>query len=114
MVAAVVLTGEVGKRELADVCRAHLADFKVPRQFFFVAEIPRTATGKTQRRQDVEAGRPLEVEALVGAVVELGRQLGVPVPPWKSWASSPGSSTSRCGKSRLVTVRTSTASHWPS
>ena len=30
--------------------------------------------------QDVEAGRPLEVEALVGAVVELGHQLAVPVP----------------------------------
>jgi 2-dehydropantoate 2-reductase len=30
--------------------------------------------------QDVDAGRPLEVEALVGSVVELGRRLGVPVP----------------------------------
>ena len=27
-------------------CREHLADFKVPRQLFFVTEIPRTATGK--------------------------------------------------------------------
>lgn len=31
--AAVVLKGEVGKRELADFCREHMADFKVPRQF---------------------------------------------------------------------------------
>jgi 2-dehydropantoate 2-reductase len=30
--------------------------------------------------QDVEAGRPLEVEALVGSVVELGHRLAVPVP----------------------------------
>jgi 2-dehydropantoate 2-reductase len=30
--------------------------------------------------QDVEAGRPLEVEALVGSVVELGRLLEVPTP----------------------------------
>ena len=35
---------------------------------------------RTSMLQDVEAGRPLEVEALVGSVVELGRQLGVPTP----------------------------------
>ncbi|HXM57446.1 MAG TPA: acyl--CoA ligase [Candidatus Dormibacteraeota bacterium] len=48
--AAVVLSGEVEKRELTDFCRQYLADFKVPRQLFFVTEIPRTATGKIQRR----------------------------------------------------------------
>jgi len=48
--AAVVLKGEVEKRELADFCRQHLADFKIPRQFFFVDDIPRTSTGKIQRR----------------------------------------------------------------
>jgi oxalate---CoA ligase len=50
--AAVVLKGDgvVGKRELADFCRQHLADFKVPRQFFYVDHIPRTSTGKIQRR----------------------------------------------------------------
>ncbi|HXM57445.1 MAG TPA: 2-dehydropantoate 2-reductase [Candidatus Dormibacteraeota bacterium] len=35
---------------------------------------------RTSMLQDVEAGRPLEVEALVGSVVELAGQLGVPVP----------------------------------
>jgi 2-dehydropantoate 2-reductase len=30
--------------------------------------------------QDVEAGRPLEIEALVGAVVELGRLTETPTP----------------------------------
>ena len=35
---------------------------------------------KTSMLQDVEAGRPLEVEALVGAVVELGRLTGTPTP----------------------------------
>jgi 2-dehydropantoate 2-reductase len=35
---------------------------------------------KTSMLQDVEAGRPLEVEALVGSVVELAGQLDVPVP----------------------------------
>lgn len=35
---------------------------------------------RTSMLQDVEAGRPLEVEALVGSVVELGQQHGVAVP----------------------------------
>jgi len=48
--AAVVLKGEVGKQDLADFCRQHLADFKIPRQLFFVDDIPRTSTGKIQRR----------------------------------------------------------------
>jgi 2-dehydropantoate 2-reductase len=30
--------------------------------------------------QDVEAGRPMEIEALVGAVVELGRLTETPTP----------------------------------
>jgi 2-dehydropantoate 2-reductase len=40
------------------------------------------ATGehKTSMLQDLEAGRPLEVDALVGAVVELADGAGVPVP----------------------------------
>lgn len=35
---------------------------------------------KTSMLQDYEAGRPLELDALVGAVVELGRLVGVPTP----------------------------------
>ena len=35
---------------------------------------------KTSMLQDYEAGRPMEVEAVVGAVVELGERLGVPMP----------------------------------
>lgn len=35
---------------------------------------------KTSMLQDFEAGRPLELDALVGAVVELGDRVGVPVP----------------------------------
>lgn len=35
---------------------------------------------RTSMLQDVESGRPLEVEALVGSVVELAAQLSVPVP----------------------------------
>jgi 2-dehydropantoate 2-reductase len=35
---------------------------------------------KTSMLQDIEAGRPTEVDALVGAVAELGRLVGVPTP----------------------------------
>jgi 2-dehydropantoate 2-reductase len=35
---------------------------------------------KTSMLQDFEAGRPMELEAVVGAVVELGDRLGVPLP----------------------------------
>jgi 2-dehydropantoate 2-reductase len=35
---------------------------------------------KTSMLQDYEAGRPLELEAVVGAVVELGERLGLPMP----------------------------------
>src|SRR5205814_10219713 len=35
---------------------------------------------RTSMLQDLEAGRPMEVEAVVGAVVELGDRLGVPMP----------------------------------
>lgn len=35
---------------------------------------------KTSMLQDFEAGRPLELDALVGAVTELGRLTGVPTP----------------------------------
>jgi 2-dehydropantoate 2-reductase len=34
---------------------------------------------KTSMLQDVEAGRPMELEAIVGAVVELGLKLGLPM-----------------------------------
>ena len=35
---------------------------------------------KTSMLQDLEAGRPIEIEAIVGAVVELGDRLDVPMP----------------------------------
>jgi 2-dehydropantoate 2-reductase len=40
----------------------------------------RVGEHRTSMLQDVDAGRPLEVEALVGSVVELAAQLGVAVP----------------------------------
>jgi len=39
---------------------------------------------KTSMLQDLEAGRPLELEAVVGAVVELGERLGLPMPHTRS------------------------------
>ena len=48
--AAVVLNGSADQKELISFCRAHLADFKCPRVIHIVDEIPRTATGKIQRR----------------------------------------------------------------
>jgi len=35
---------------------------------------------KTSMLQDYEADRPMEIEAIVGAVIELGERLGVPMP----------------------------------
>ena len=35
---------------------------------------------KTSMLQDLEAGRPMEIDAVVGAVVELGERLDVPMP----------------------------------
>src|SRR6202041_3862322 len=35
---------------------------------------------KTSMLQDLEAGRPMELEALVGAVVELGERVGLSMP----------------------------------
>lgn len=39
-----------------------------------------TGAHRTSMLQDLEAGRPLEIDALVGAVVELADGAGVPVP----------------------------------
>jgi 2-dehydropantoate 2-reductase len=35
---------------------------------------------KTSMLQDLEAGRPMELEAVVGAVLEIGERLGIPMP----------------------------------
>ena len=35
--------------ELRDFARAHLAHFKVPSEFHFLSELPKTATGKIQK-----------------------------------------------------------------
>lgn len=45
-----------------------------------IAGAERVGAHKTSMLQDVEQGKPLEIEALVGAVVELGRLTGTPTP----------------------------------
>jgi acyl-CoA synthetase (AMP-forming)/AMP-acid ligase II len=48
--AAVVLIAPATEKELLAYCRERLADFKVPKRLYFVESIPRTPTGKVQRR----------------------------------------------------------------
>jgi len=53
-VAAFVIlkTGETASEEdLINFCRAHLADFKCPKRVYFVADIPKGATGKLLKRE---------------------------------------------------------------
>lgn len=49
--AAVTLAGAAGERELIDYCRERLAAFKVPETVHVLDAIPRTATGKVQRKR---------------------------------------------------------------
>ena len=48
--AAVVLRGPATDKELIAFARERLADYKVPKKLYIVEQIPRTATGKIQRR----------------------------------------------------------------
>jgi oxalate---CoA ligase len=49
--AAVTLTAPVEATQLIEHCRQHLAAFKVPSSITIMDQIPRTATGKVQRRR---------------------------------------------------------------
>jgi acyl-CoA synthetase (AMP-forming)/AMP-acid ligase II len=49
--AAVTLRADVDERRLLDHCRERLAAFKVPERIRIVDAIPRTPTGKLQRRR---------------------------------------------------------------
>ncbi|HYL98214.1 MAG TPA: AMP-dependent synthetase, partial [Blastocatellia bacterium] len=48
--AAVVLKADATELELIAHCKSLMADFKTPKVVYIVSEIPRTATGKIQRR----------------------------------------------------------------
>jgi len=45
-----------------------------------IAGAAKVGEHKTSMLQDVEAGRPMELDAVVGAVIELGDRLGIPMP----------------------------------
>ena len=53
--AAVVLSGPATESDLLAYCRERLADFKRPKQIHITETIPRTATGKIQRRLVAQA-----------------------------------------------------------
>ena len=48
--AAVVLSDAVSEGDIRSFCGSHLADFKIPDRVYLVDVLPRTATGKIQRR----------------------------------------------------------------
>ncbi len=50
VMAAVVTKCDIEENALREFCREHLADFKVPDNVYITDYIPRTATGKIQRR----------------------------------------------------------------
>jgi len=45
-----------------------------------IAGAEKVGKHKTSTLQDVEAGRPVEIDALIGSVIELGELTGVPTP----------------------------------
>lgn len=49
-----------------------------------VAGVEKMGEHKTSMLQDLEAGRPLELEPVVGAVLEVGGRLGVPMPAMRT------------------------------
>ena len=53
--AAVTLKGAATEAELLAFCKEHLAEFKRPKQIHITEAIPRTATGKIQRRVVAQA-----------------------------------------------------------
>ena len=49
-----------------------------------IAGAEKVGEHKTSMLQDLEAGRPMELEAVVGAVVEIGERLGIAMPHTKT------------------------------
>ena len=82
-----VITGQPGSR---GVCRAMMLEGQAVAEGLgirFAIDVEKRIDGaaevgrhKTSMLQDLELGRPLEIEALLGAVVELAGWVGIPVP----------------------------------
>ena len=58
--AAIVLSGQADEESIRQFCGEHLADFKVPDVVYIADSLPRTATGKIQRRHVSAAFAPQE------------------------------------------------------
>jgi 2-dehydropantoate 2-reductase len=72
---------ERAMREIESVARARrisLPPDVVPRTMAFVDTLPAAGTASLQR--DIAEGKPSELESWSGAVVRLGREVGVPTP----------------------------------
>jgi len=68
-------------QEVADLGQAkgvHLGEAAITKAMDFIGTVPMTARGSMLT--DLDAGRPLELEALVGSVGRIGRKLNVPTP----------------------------------
>ncbi len=64
---------------------------------------------KTSMLQDLEAGRPLELECMVGAVLELGETLGVPMPNTSSVHGMTKLLAEGAGSGQLAPTKTASA-----
>ncbi len=73
----VLREGAVASEALAEAlmlhCKRHLAPYKFPRRFHFVAELPKTATGKIQRFRLRQIARPPGASAGLEPPGERGR-----------------------------------------
>jgi 2-dehydropantoate 2-reductase len=68
--------------EACDVAEADGARTTLSEQWAIIESLPPDLTTSTAR--DVAAGRPSELDAIVGSVVRAGRRLGVPTPTLES------------------------------
>ena len=79
-----------GDDELRALCRGMMLEAKAVAEALgvrFAIDVDKRIAGaaevgahKTSMLQDLERGRPMEIDALLGAVVELGRIVGTPMP----------------------------------
>jgi 2-dehydropantoate 2-reductase len=54
-------------------------------EYFYATLVPPTAGHRSSMRQDLEAGRRTEADAIGGAIVRAGARLGVPTPINADW-----------------------------
>lgn len=64
----------------ADGRQTHWTDAKAYQKVFYERLVPATAAHCSSTLQDIRAGKRTEIDALSGAIVELGRRYGVEVP----------------------------------